>query len=91
MFEFIEKFWADLIDVLLYIPRRVFELMMSALADLLSAIPVPAFILDMPTLFASVPAGITWGFWLFNVGFGVSITVSAYVLRFLIRRIPVIG
>lgn len=86
-----QEIWNDIIDVLLYIPRRVWELVLKALSELLNAIPVPAWIDNIPSLFSGLPTGIPWAFWLFNVAAGIGIIVAAFILRFLIRRIPVIG
>ncbi len=42
-------------------------------------------------LWAGVPAGV-WYFWdLFNFSFGFAALLSAWVTRFIIRRLPVIG
>lgn len=86
-----ERLWYDFIEVLLWIPRKIFELVMAALAALIQAIPVPDFVNQIPSLFSSLPQGVLWGFYLFNFAAGVAIIVSAYVIRFLIRRIPIIG
>jgi hypothetical protein len=36
-------------------------------------------------------AGVWWVLDLFNLSYGVPLLISAYVARFLIRRLPVIG
>jgi len=86
-----ENFWQDLQDLLLWIPRKLFELLLDGLAWVLKAIPVPDFVASAGGLLSSLPDGITWGFYLFNFSFGVGVVVAAYALRFLIRRLPFIG
>jgi ABC-type multidrug transport system permease subunit len=85
------EIWQDILDVLLYIPRRVFELLMSALAELLNSIPLPAALESLATLFSGIPAGVSWGFYILNLATGIALVAGAYVIRFLIRRIPIIG
>lgn len=41
--------------------------------------------------FANLPAGVWYFLDYFQVSFGVPLLISAYVSRFLIRRMPVIG
>jgi hypothetical protein len=57
----------------------------------LSAIPVPSFISNIPNLFSSISPNVM--FWLEPVHLttGLTIICSAYVIRFGIRRIPFIG
>lgn len=46
---------------------------------------------SLTSAFASQAPGVWFFLDLFKVGFGVSVCLSAYVTRFIIRRIPVIG
>jgi hypothetical protein len=41
--------------------------------------------------FSGLPAGVWFFLDFYNLGFGVPLIISAYVARFLIRRLPVIG
>jgi hypothetical protein len=41
--------------------------------------------------FAGLPAGIWFFLDFFNLGFGLPLLISAWITRFLIRRLPVIG
>jgi len=46
---------------------------------------------SLTALFANVPPGM-WYFWdMANLGFGLPLMISAYVARFIIRRIPFFG
>ncbi|MAT82998.1 MAG: hypothetical protein CMD39_01785 [Gammaproteobacteria bacterium] len=86
-----QEIWNDIIDVLLWWPRRVFELLTVGLAELIIAIPVPDWVANIPAQFSGLIAGIEWAFWLFNVKAGLGIVISAYGLRFIIRRLPIVG
>lgn len=80
-----------LLDILLYIPKKILELILYGLASLIEAIPVPDFIQNIPALFSQIGAYVWYFLDPFQIGTGLSIILSAYVLRFLIRRIPFIG
>lgn len=41
--------------------------------------------------FSGLPPGVWWGLDILGAGTGIPLVVSAYVTRFLIRRIPLIG
>lgn len=43
------------------------------------------------TALSHIPSGVWWFISLFNVAAGLKIIVCAFVTRFLIRRLPVIG
>jgi hypothetical protein len=46
---------------------------------------------SLSAAFRDIPSGIWWFFDLFKVGLGVQMCLSAYVTRFAIRRMPVVG
>jgi hypothetical protein len=46
---------------------------------------------SLSSAFTGLPAGVWFFLDFFNLGFGVPLLISAYVARFLIRRLPVIG
>lgn len=46
---------------------------------------------SLTNAFAGLPAGVWFFLDFFQLGFGVPLLISAYVARFLIRRLPVIG
>lgn len=41
--------------------------------------------------FSNLPSGILWFLNYFRVDFGLPLVISAFVARFLVRRLPVIG
>lgn len=86
-----EEFWDDVIDVLLFIPRKTYELLLDAAAWLIQSIPAPSFVSSIPSLLGSIPDGVSYFLWLTNLAAGLGIIIVAYVLRFLIRRLPIVG
>lgn len=88
----LNDFAAWLLELLLWIPRQVFSLIMAALAALLNAIPVPGFVADLGPAFTAIFSGTTGYFLdLLQLPYGIGVVSSAYVLRFFIRRLPFIG
>jgi hypothetical protein len=66
----------------------LYSAILSSVTDLVSSIPAPDFLTGtMPT----IPASVLYFADLFMVPHGLLVIVSAYLLRFLIRRIPFIG
>lgn len=66
-----------------------FEKILNGLAAVVESIPVPSWASNIGNL--HIPAEIGWFAEAFQLNNGVAILVSAYTLRFIIRRIPVIG
>lgn len=67
------------------------EQVLGALVYLLGLIPVPNWAQNPDGFGAAIPSSV----WFFasaaNLDFGAGIIASAYAIRFLIRRLPVIG
>jgi len=89
MFDWVDEVLQWLLDVLLWVPRKLYQLILEGLLTVFNAIPVPSWAegLDLDW----IPAGMAYFLEPFNVAFGVTCITSAYLLRFLIRRIPVVG
>jgi hypothetical protein len=89
--DLLNQFTQWLYDILLYIPKKVWQWLLEGLANLLNSIPLPGFVADIPAIFSAIPAEMTWFLEPFNFGPGLLMIGAAYTLRFLIRRLPVIG
>lgn len=50
-----------------------------------------SLISNIQTLFNNIPSGALYFLSLFKVATGLKIVLSAYIVRFIIRRIPLIG
>ena len=73
---------------LVQIVLGIYESILSALSGLVSLIPAPAFLTVNQ---AALPSSVLYFSDLLNLSYGLSVVVSAYSLRFLLRRIPFIG
>ena len=94
--EFYEKvmgwvtdFLEWLVDFLLYVPKKVFELMMAALGDFLKNLPVPDFFNNVS--WGVLDSGVAWFASVAQFEIGIPMVFGALLLRFLLRRIPLIG
>lgn len=81
--------WA--LDLVAWIPRDLWASLLDALASALEAIPAPDFLSQAGSFFGGIPSSVVYFFQFFAVAEGLGFIVSALVLRFLVRRIPIIG
>lgn len=85
--QFAAWLWGMFKDLLMW----VFSGVMDAIVGLLSLIPVPGWVSDFAPAWAGLSG--TVGYWLepFNLSYGITVISAAYGVRFIIRRLPVIG
>ena len=67
----------------------VWDKILSGLASIIEAIPVPQWASNYGSL--QIPDVVAWALQPFELQTGVAIIMSAYGIRFLIRRLPFIG
>ena len=68
--------------------ENAFNKILDVMVGLLAAIPVPDF---LTTNSVTLHPSILWGLDIIQADVGVGVLVSAYSVRFLIRRLPFIG
>lgn len=66
-----------------------YQFIVMSFADLIDLIPIPDFFDDMQTY--TVPANLAFFVEPFQLEYGIGIVVSAYIARFIVRRLPVVG
>ncbi|MCY1531069.1 hypothetical protein D9M68_662820 [compost metagenome] len=79
------------LELILWLPKKIWALLLDGLASAIEALPVPAFIAQADSFFGNIPPSIVYFFDLFAVGEGLAMIVAALLARFLLRRIPLIG
>lgn len=79
------------LELVEWIPKTIWKELLDAFASAIEAIPVPDFMNQAGSFFGDIPGEIVYFFQFFAVAEGVAMILSALVLRFLIRRIPIIG
>lgn len=80
-----------LLDALLWVPRKLFAALLDGLASLIEAIPVPEFVQQAESSLSGISGNVLFFAEKFAIPEGIAMVLSAYVLRFLLRRIPLIG
>lgn len=68
---------------------NLFDSILGAFASVFEAIPVPDFLLNLGTF--SLPTSVLFWTDLFHLPFGLTLIASAYTIRFITRRLPVVG
>ena len=79
LYKLLQDFWNWILDSIL-----------DVFFGVLDAIPVPSFVADLSG-YASQLGGATYWLDVLNIGTGITMVFSAYIIRFSIRRIPFIG
>jgi hypothetical protein len=80
-----------LLDMVLWAPKKLWQSMLEGLSALIAAIPVPEFVSTAHSAFSSISGNVLFFAHFFAVKEGVAMVLGAYVLRFAIRRIPLVG
>ena len=80
-----------LINLLLYVPRQIYSLFGDALESSINGIMDVINFSGVSTAWASIPGGVLYLAGWFHVGQGITTLLVAYTVRFLIRRLPVVG
>lgn len=93
--------WALLAPVVAWFVRGVvvkFLYLTAIFALLAIVIPVGINLITphigtagLSSSFSGVSAGVWWWLDFFNLAYGVPLLISAYVARFLVRRLPLVG
>ena len=83
-----------LLAILLYIPQKIIEFLTDAVLSGIDAIFAACSVCDFSSLgsnLAALPVATLFILGWFKIGTGLTIITSAYLVRFLIRRLPFIG
>lgn len=95
MFDWVKEYYDIFVewlkDLLLWIPRKVFSEFLEQLAEIITGIPAPDFMLQAKSLLAQTPPAITWALDLAQFNWGISLCMSAFALRYTYSKIPFFG
>jgi hypothetical protein len=89
--DWITDFAAWLKDLLLFVPRYLWQQITDSLASLIERIPVPDFVIQAKLNFSNLPTDMLYYMDVLQIPLGMSFIISALLLRFILRRIPIIG
>lgn len=84
-------------DAALWAPQKVFETFTNQIGSFFAALPAPAFLSDLTNnlntvfSFSGFASFLGYMLELFQFNTGAVIILSAYAIRFAIRRLPIVG
>lgn len=78
-------------DLLLKLPLHLWVLVLGGLQDAVNAIPVPSFFSSAASYVGQIPPLVAYLASGMEVPYGLGVITSAWLLRFILRRIPLIG
>ena len=87
--EWFNTFLQFLLDVLLYVPMKIWETLLDALITVIETIPVPQFLNDFTTVFNNFLSltGVPYFIDLLNIGEGFAILITAKIFVFVFKYI----
>ncbi|TBU73718.1 hypothetical protein [Phytopseudomonas daroniae] len=91
MWSYIERFAEWLKDLFLWLPRKLWAELLDSLAGLVESIGTPDFILQAQQAFNGIPSVFIFFATKLAIPEGIAMMLAALVLRFILRRIPLIG
>lgn len=91
MYDLLKELINWLAEYLLWLPRSLYELATDGLASFIEAIPAPEFMSNLGSWVSGIDPAIAYFGAPLQLGTGMTFVVLAWVLRFAIRRIPLIG
>lgn len=90
LIDFLSEILEWVVDFVVWAALSIYEMFLLAIAAIFDAIPVPAWLAGADP-FAAIDPGVAFFIDAFQIPEGIAIILGAYVIRFLIRRIPVVG
>ncbi|ADP98860.1 DUF2523 domain-containing protein [Marinobacter adhaerens] len=86
----IQKLLDALIDIVLWIPRQLFGLLVDAVELMLGWLP-EIDIVDIQGIFDGIGGELLYFLTVFEFDYGLTAMMTALIARFILRRIPFIG
>jgi hypothetical protein len=86
----IQKLLDALIDIVLWIPRQLYGLLVDAVELMLGWLP-EIDIVDLQGLFDGLGGQLLYFLTVFEFDYGLTAMMTALIARFILRRIPFIG
>ncbi|WP_138438226.1 DUF2523 domain-containing protein [Marinobacter alexandrii] len=86
----IQKLIDALIDIVLWVPRQLFGLLVDGVELMLSWIP-EIDIVDLQGVFDGLGGQLLYFLTVFEFDYGITAMMTALIARFILRRIPFIG
>ncbi|MBU6955540.1 DUF2523 family protein [Hahella sp. HN01] len=91
MTELLESLLEAWLDVVLWLPRKIFEYVVDVVLYLINMIPVPVDPKVLQTQLNSIDTGVLWFLSIAEFNYALTVIFAALLARFILRRIPGIG
>lgn len=85
------EFFEDLINIILFLPRFIYKNVVDALVFMLNSVQPPFTSQDVTTALNGVGGDVLYFLTMFEFQYGLTVIFTAYLARFILRRIPGIG
>lgn len=80
-----------IVEQLEAVARVIWDGLLSSLASVLEAVPWPDWLSSAAGHVGAIPSSVLWFLDPFEVPYGLMVVSGAYLVRFLIRRLPIVG
>lgn len=91
LLSFLSEIMGWIKDFFVDLPLYLLSLFLQGCATFINDLPVPSFFSDATGYIGSLPPLLLYCLAAMKIGQGIAIVLTAWGLRFLIRRIPFIG
>lgn len=81
----------EIINFVVKLPYTIIEWLWEGFLDLLDSSFIMALLETAGDMFSAMPSGVWYFLSVVQFPFGVAVIISAYTLRFIVRRLPFIG
>ena len=89
--ELVSVYWQAFVDFLTYLPVQLLDTFLTALADIVEAIPVPAFIESgLGVLFSGLEGGVLWFATQLQIPLALSLIGAGFLFR-ITRKLLTLG
>lgn len=91
LLQWLQDAFDSVIDFIETLPQWVFHQLSEGIVSFFNAIPVPDFFHQAGNAMRSIPPEVLFFASMFRLDFGVTTVLLASLIRFVIRRLPIIG
>lgn len=91
LFDWLGEAYDAIIEFFKELPKWVFSELVDGFVEFFNSIPVPDFFATAAGAFGNIPPSVVYFAQPFNIGYGVTMILGAYLLRFIVRRLPIVG
>lgn len=91
LLQWLQDAFDSVIDFIETLPQWIFSQIAEGIVAFFNALPVPDFFRQAGSAMQSIPPEVLFFANMFRLDFGVTTVLLALTIRFVIRRLPIIG